>query len=253
MLAYDCRGWGASDGTVCALDPVPEQSGEATLHVKVIREVLDPEGWIVDAIHAIDYIEGEPGVDTSRLGVWGSSVGGGVALCVAVRDPRVRCLVSQLGAYDLRGENVLGDAVLPFWHQDQLRKLAHLQARGGDLPATLELPAKITTPMKVKAAGPLRAAVDPTVRHFEPLAHADRVTVPTLIMDSEHEGLWDRYKHGAEAHARISARGTVTAEYRVAPGAGHDMDTYRLMGGDYPEQQLRTWAVEWFTRYLGET
>ena len=38
--------------------------------------------------------------------------------------------------------------------------------------------------------------------------------------------------------------------YRVIPGVGHDMETYRLMSGSGNERLFTEYAIEWFDRYL---
>ena len=45
---------------------------------------------------------GEPVVDKQRIGIRGSSYSGGHVFFVAARDPRVKALVSQVGAFDSR-------------------------------------------------------------------------------------------------------------------------------------------------------
>jgi hypothetical protein len=58
---------------------------------------------------AIDWIEARPGVDRARIGIWGSSFGGGIVTHVAAYDRRVKACVAQApildGAYWLRSLN----------------------------------------------------------------------------------------------------------------------------------------------------
>ena len=86
-LAIDYRGWGESDSRLQIVGdlPEPDENGEATVRVKVIRTVVDPWDQLVDVQHAIDYIVGEPDVDVQRLGYWGSSYSGGHAIWLAAR------------------------------------------------------------------------------------------------------------------------------------------------------------------------
>ena len=45
---------------------------------------------------AISYLQGEPGVDPDRIGIWGSSNAGSVVIAVAAIDARVKAVVSQV-------------------------------------------------------------------------------------------------------------------------------------------------------------
>jgi len=76
VLAFDYPNSGASDGLPRGeLDPIAQQ-----------REYRD----------AITYLIDRPDVDADRIGLWGTSYGGGHVLTVGAIDRRVRCVVSQV-------------------------------------------------------------------------------------------------------------------------------------------------------------
>ncbi|MYN12611.1 alpha/beta fold hydrolase [Pusillimonas sp. TS35] len=60
------------------------------------RQHLDPNRQIEDFYAGISFVRSQPEIDGARIGVWGSSYGGGHALSVAATDPRVKCVVSQV-------------------------------------------------------------------------------------------------------------------------------------------------------------
>jgi len=103
-LTFDYRGWGASDARVILTTPVPakKEAGRFTAEVSEVREVVDPLDQTTDIFNVIHWAMGEPQVDKNRLGLWGTSYAGGHVVFVAARDPRVKCLVSQVGALDSR-------------------------------------------------------------------------------------------------------------------------------------------------------
>jgi uncharacterized protein len=74
VLAYDHRGWGRSDGNP--------------------RQETNPFLQMQDGRDAITYLRLRPDVDRRRIGVWGTSYSGGVALMLAAADRRVKCVVS---------------------------------------------------------------------------------------------------------------------------------------------------------------
>jgi dienelactone hydrolase len=88
VLAFDYRGWGESESRVIVKEPLPKEKTEVTARVQVVREVVDPfdEAW--DIHHAIDFLQGEAAVDPDRIGLWGSSYGGGLVVWLAANDDR---------------------------------------------------------------------------------------------------------------------------------------------------------------------
>jgi uncharacterized protein len=103
-ISFDYRGWGASDSRVILTAPAPakKEGNRFTAEVREIREVVDPFEQTTDIFNVIHWAVGEPQIDKDRLGLWGTSYAGGHVVYVAARDPRVKCLVSQVGALDSR-------------------------------------------------------------------------------------------------------------------------------------------------------
>ena len=81
VLAFDYKGWGASEGP---------------------RARLAPFGRVADTLAALTFLETRPGVDPARLGLYGTSYGGATVVWAAALDERVRCVVSVVGVGDGR-------------------------------------------------------------------------------------------------------------------------------------------------------
>ena len=81
VLVFDYRSFGASGG-----EP---------------RQKVFPRDQAEDYRSALTWLSLQPQVDADRLGIWGTSFGGGTVLHVAAYDPRVKAVVSQVGAMDL--------------------------------------------------------------------------------------------------------------------------------------------------------
>jgi fermentation-respiration switch protein FrsA (DUF1100 family) len=64
------------------------------------RQRVAPNDQIEDYRSALTCVSLQPEVDADRLGVWGTSFSGGHVLHVAAYDPRVKAVVSQVGAMD---------------------------------------------------------------------------------------------------------------------------------------------------------
>jgi dienelactone hydrolase len=108
-MSIDYRGWGSSDGfisqaqgTVSKGDPEPIRDDKRYTNTKadvvVKRTRLIPLKQVEDYRNAISYLQGEPGVDPDRIGVWGSSFAGGNVIVTAALDSRVKAVVGQVPA-----------------------------------------------------------------------------------------------------------------------------------------------------------
>lgn len=99
-MAIDYRGWGRSGGFVRLAEPVRTDDRlrfhPMTAKVQIKRTRLIPEAQVEDIRNAISYLQGEPGVDRDRIGLWGTSYAGGHVITVAARDARVKAGVAQV-------------------------------------------------------------------------------------------------------------------------------------------------------------
>jgi hypothetical protein len=105
-MAIDYRGWGNSAGYARLISPVDLSGGmerDETRHqivenatVWVKRTRLLARDHQEDYRNAISFLQGEPGVDPERIGVWGSSFAGGHSVAVAGQDARVKAIAIQI-------------------------------------------------------------------------------------------------------------------------------------------------------------
>src|SRR5271155_802056 len=93
-LVHDHRNFGASDGA--------------------IRHDIDPWRQIADWRRAISFLESQPNVDPSRMGIWGTSYAGGHVLVLGAPALPIRAVVSQvptISGYQQGLRRVAPDAV----------------------------------------------------------------------------------------------------------------------------------------------
>lgn len=207
VLTFDYRGWGESDSRMVLVGEPPEvgNQGRATVEVEMIRELVDPFDQLEDIRAALDWLEGEPIVDPERIGIWGTSFGGGLVVWTAAHDPRVKVVVSQVGAMDARGSAAASEGGLAGQHDKEIAR-----ARG-DIPPV---------PQGEDVIEGLRGT--PYMSRFAryaPIELADRLSVPTLLIDAEDEELFDRFQHSALLYERIKDR--VPSAYHVEAGIAH--------------------------------
>jgi len=98
FLNFDYRGWGESDSRLSLMEamPEPDESGLVTVQARAIRWQMDFADQTTDIRHAIAFMAGEPNLDPERIGILGTSYGGGLTSWIAANDPRVKCAAVQV-------------------------------------------------------------------------------------------------------------------------------------------------------------
>jgi hypothetical protein len=229
VLSFDYRGWGESDArlVVHGKMPKPDKDGYVTVKAQAIKEVVDPVDQQMDIDNAISFIEGESMVDTGRIGIWGSSFGGGHVIWRAAHDDRVACVVSQVGGMNGKALNTLNS---------QLSKVRTQRARGEIAP----VPQDIAMP-----GGELQGtAFMERVVQFSPGYFAKDVTVPTLLLDGDQEHYFDITENSGAVYKVLKKNGIPT-EYHVLKDTKH-YDVYR---GEVLERVMKL-EVAWFDKHL---
>ncbi|MDX3457118.1 dienelactone hydrolase family protein [Streptomyces sp. ME02-8801-2C] len=205
--------------------PDLDEGNQAHAQVRFIRDLVDPFAWTANLRAALDYIEGEPNVDPARIGLWGTSFGGGIAVHLAANDPRVKALAVQVAAIAPLG----GPAA------QLARKRAIDTARGDADPIPQNVdpwPNMTGTPYLAKLA------------HFNPLAQVERLRIPTLIIDAGNEEMFPIADNGARAAEIIKNTAGGVVDYQVIPGIDH----YGIYFDGY-EPGSRA-ALDWWERHL---
>jgi len=230
VLTFDYRGWGESPGMLVRKSagkgvPRPDELTE-------VRELVDPLAFLEDIRNALAFLMGEPRVDRNRLAVWGSSLGGGLALQTAIEFPAVRVLISQIGNVNPRAGIVDLPDASPLSQPSVLSRRIGI-ARG-------ELP---PFPGAESALPGLRGTMDwGKFRRWDPFARVDELEAATLVIDAADEELFDIAKNGHALYEAVKDR--LTARYEVLPGKHYDL--YR---GESYEKALAL-ESEWLQRHL---
>ena len=229
VIAFDYRGWGESGARMIRATPASAGNsidGRVSGEMRELREVVDPLDQALDIQNVIHWAMGEPAVDKTRLGLWGTSFSGGLIVYVAARDARVRALVSQVG---YMGQPIASapPAALERSYGDATRR-----ARG-----ELDYP-----PPGAREIGNLRGA--PLREKFLLYAPVEDVAkvknCAMLFIAAENEELFDNRQHPQLAYERANE----PKRYVVIPGIAH----YGIYG-EAREQATRL-AIDWFDQYL---
>ena len=210
-IAPDYRSWGNSD------------SGPSFFHT----------GLVADVMNLIASLPSLPEADTSRIGMWGHSMGGGITTKVLTVTDTVKAAV-------LHAPNSANDAdLIARWGPGCLPGQTELTDcnPGEVIPA--DLPADILEAYLAAASSP------EMLQQIAPIYHLENVSAPVQI----HIGLAD----GAEAeqtppdwapalHAALQAAGKESSLF-IYPDQGHFFD-----GADWTLMMRRT--ADFFDTYL---
>lgn len=236
-LSFDYRGWGDSESRLVMESPQPAlgADNQVTVTARAIRASIDPYDQLQDIQNAFAFMHGDSRIDTSRIGVWGTSMGGGLALQLTARDSRVKALVSQIGYYGGGVEQkLLEDGSL---FTETGREIETAIARGkfppipqkGDLPAS---PGLYGTPHLGK------------LPFHKPLNEVDKVNAPSLIINAREEEFFDPELNSKAVYQQLQAQQTVSSFLEV-PGNHYDAyireDSYTLS---------MEAALDWFKNHL---
>ena len=232
VITFDYRGWGESDSRLILtgpspVKPAPGQNQKFTAEVTEVREVVDPLEQTTDWFNVIAWAMGEPMVDKERIGLRGSSYSGGHVFYVAARDPRVKAIVSQVGAFDSR---FVGSDKAQL---EQTYNEATKRARG-----ELGYP-----PPRARVVGNLIGApIRDKLLQYAPIEEAGKVKdCAALFIVAEKEELFDNKDHAKLAYDRMPG---TKKKYVVIPNITH----YGVYTQERP--QAIKLAIEWFDQYL---
>lgn len=231
-MVIDYRGWGYSDGFVTRTEKGKNDDSVRVTRKKtevvIKRTRLIPTKQVEDVRNAMSYLQGEPGVDPERIGLWASSSAGGNAIVVAALDARVKAIVMQVpaisgrrspkGPYELRGR-MLEDAI----------KRART-GQGAEMEAGF-------SPRRTVDLETSQAAAE--YRPFRFLKHVG--PRPVLFVVAQNEQLFSN-EDNAYAASKILAGPTKVVEI---PNISH----FDIFVGE-PFQASANAAVDWFRDYL---
>jgi dienelactone hydrolase/Ca2+-binding EF-hand superfamily protein len=234
VLAFDYRGWGASDPRLMALEkvPAPDEQGQVTVRARAVRWQMDFADQSTDVRAALSFLAGEPGVDSSRIGIWGSSYGGGLATWTAGNDPRVKCTVAQVGGVGA-----------PRNPQAEARAFEYLTKQSR---AEVEPVPFATGKMTGKMERYTQMRVNPSKGiGYGTAEAAEKITTPILFVVAENDELVSNANIERAASA-LRKRGVLVG-YHVIKGITH----YGIYKEGFAEATKL--ELEWFDKHLKGT
>jgi dipeptidyl aminopeptidase/acylaminoacyl peptidase len=177
----------------------------------------------------VSHVHGEPMVDKDGIGIWGTSFGGGHVIYRAAHDRRIACVVAQVGSMPDDGTKRFPAGLNGVYKQKSARArgLVDPVPQGGGSPGGLK-----GTPYGERIA------------LFNPGQYADRVKVPTLLIDAEKEHYFNIKENSGRVHEILTHNGVPT-EYHVLKGKAH----YDVYSGQTLDDVMKL-EISWFDKYL---
>jgi len=230
--SYGFSGSGSDDLRLLEPDTTTDAAAvtEAERRLIVKRTNLNNVHEVADFRAAVSFLQGEPGVDPDRIGIWGSSNGGGVVMAVAAADARVKAVVSQVSAPRpaARGPVPVGANLL----QDAITRVR--TGQGGEVDGGFSFKSKID------------AWSNQRNRDVRPGTTLDQIrpTTAVLLIPAEKDELTGGAAGAIEAAKFLTGRG-VPSQAVVLPGLSH-FQAYSYAGFEVGS----TLAADWFVKYL---
>ena len=219
-LAIDFRGWGACGGFLYFGEPVRWDDRlrfmQMTTAMKIRRGRVDPQAQVTDIRNALTFLQGVPGVDRARIGVWGIDLSGGHAIATASADARVKAVVAHSPM--LAGKSEMRTAFAPT--REQRAAMIKL-ARTGAAPAN-ERVAKSMNDEEAKLA----------LAQYKPYWSLDQIPPSTAVLFVVEEGSASEAEaaaklvKGTNAVAKVPGKSAATAQDPAAVAAAEWFATH---------------------------
>jgi dienelactone hydrolase len=203
---------------------------EKDARILLKRTNLNNVHEVSDFRAAVSFLQGEPGVDPDKIGIWGSSNGGSVVIAVAAVDARVKAVVSQVAtprpaprAPVAIGANFQKDAIL------RVR-----EGQGAEVDGGFSFRSKIDQWSNQRN------------RDVRPGQTLDQIrpTTAVLFLPAEKDELTQGAAGAIEASKFLSGRG-VPSQAIVLPALTH-FQAYSNAGFEVGSNL----AADWFLKYL---
>ncbi|MFF7494113.1 alpha/beta fold hydrolase [Streptomyces rubiginosohelvolus] len=217
VLTWSARGFGKSGGKISLNDPDHE--------VKDVSRLID---WLAERPEVELDGKGDP-----RVGLTGASYGGAVSLLAAGHDERVDAIAPVITYWNL------ADALFPDGVFKKLWAGIFITTGGGCERFEKQLCAMYE---RVAVSGKPDAEAVKLLTERSPSAVADRIKVPSLLLQGQSDSLFPLGQADAMQKA-ISANGAPVSVDWIS--GGHD-------GGDSETSRVEGRVGDWFDRYLKE-
>lgn len=224
MFSFDYRGFGASEGE---------------------RALLLPQEQVEDAVAALEFVATQvPGVDPARIGLYGTSFGGGIAALAAARSPRPCALMVSVPV--LSGSQWM-QSVHRWYEFRELRQralaaIAH-KAATGEVALCERLDIMAPEPqslVRYAEKTPISLETVWHLLHHEPMEQAHRIRVPVFLFGADDDTVVP-----CDQTRQFFERVNTEKQMEIFPSGNH------WVVYDEGLPRVAEMARAWFTRHMG--
>ena len=202
-ITFTHNSWGESQGNLLIKNVQQQVSfSQSNINVHMVRKIIDPVDWTQNFRSVVDYLVGEPNVDSSKIGGWGTSFGGGIAANAAAYDDRISSLVLQVAAFPvLSGAQLL---------HAKNRAVEIARGKVAAIPENLDsIPGLEGTPHFARFL------------QYKPLNSIELLEIPTLFISAGAEDLFKNEENSARAYEILKSKNSVKTSYHEIPEINH--------------------------------
>ncbi|AZE72374.1 Hydrolase, alpha/beta fold family [Pseudomonas synxantha] len=229
-ITFDYRGFGESGG---------------------VRGRLQPKMQIEDIHAVVNWASQQPSFDTSRIGLWGTSLGGCHVITVGAQNPLVKCIISQTAFADgellITGAMSIEEKNKLFSTLNRMQEKKEKSGRELSVPPLMVLDdeqSRIFFEMHHKVHPQLNTKIPfltlQEIINYKPVIIAPNVCQPVLIAAAEHD-IVNPPDQAVRLYEALCAEKTII----VLEGAGH----YDMYEGNAYFKLLRH-QIDWLAVYL---
>jgi dienelactone hydrolase len=221
-LTFDFRGFGASEG---------------------LKGRLVPDEQVEDTVTAMEFLSQEGSVDPERIGLYGTSFGGGIAALAAAFSDRPKALAMSVPVTS--GSDWLRNLTRYAEYQElKERALAAIRQKAATGKVDMGDRADIMIPDRLTAETytqkmPMAFETFYHVSHHEPIARASEIRVPTLVFGVETDMLVP-----AHQTTRFYEKLVVEKHLEMSPSGAHWSPYNELL------PLVSTKTIAWYDRLL---
>ncbi len=230
--SYGFSGSGSDDIRLLERDTTTDASAVTAKEARILlkRTNLNNVHEVADFRAAVSFLQGEPGIDPDKIGIWGSSNGGSVVVAVAAVDARVKAVVSQVAGPRPAPRSPV--AMAPNLLQDAIKRVR--EGQGAEVDGGFSFRSKVDQWSTQRN------------RDVRPGQTLDQIrpTTAVLFLPAEKDELTQGPGGAIEASQFLASRG-VPSQAIVLPALTH-FQAYSNAGFDVGSNL----AADWFLKYL---
>ena len=164
----------------------------------------------------VTYLAKHPKIDSSRIGLFGESFGGAMALCHATRDTRIRCIALRSPVYDTEKipRMKIFDGLAQMWQRDKQMRLPKVN---------------------------LKKEFQYQTQHYNPMKQASSLEVPIRIITGDKDEILPE-RQIKRMYDKVPS--SLDKDFKIVEGANHNFSNKEHF------DVMKNYVIDFFTEKL---